>query len=621
MSLLSLGRLMRTLVDVGPVRLQRRARYELRQQLDQCLPPPLALALAGAARATPAWNPPPLACTPLKPPPQPLAAPQRFAFTFLNESRELPWPIVWNDPSWPRLWQFHLHAFDWVNPWLEAACATGVWTEQAQGLEALLDQWIASNRPGRGDGWHSYTLSLRSRNWLALLRQCPALATAPRLQSLWRQLLWLEAHPEHCHGGNHWLENLTALAIGGLHFAGPRARRMHRRAMGLLQHELAEQILSDGGHQERSTSYHLLMLDRLVALGGVLHDCARPVPAWLSAAITAMTGWARCIRLDRGGAPRFNDSAADAAPPLDRVVEAATRLLQSQGVPSVVVADEVTDLPVTGWTLLRQGAGWELAFKCGVPCPPHLAAHAHSDLLSFDLWHHGRPVLAEAGTSVYGSGPQRQHERSSAGHNTLQLGVGPAGSIDWIEPVEVWGSFRAGRKAQPRARRSGRSGPWLWAAGSHTGYKRISANHHRWLALRLTATAEPVLVVIDQISTRRSLHWRRWFHHGPASDGDHADALEDQGLSWWFWPQPATVAESQTESSSSLAQGFGRRVQRPCVQQQGKLPPGAHALIAVLRPHQLAIAVQLLAPNGGELRLPGLGCIRWSAEATPVVAV
>ncbi|MFN9905970.1 MAG: heparinase II/III-family protein, partial [bacterium] len=117
------------------------------------------------------------------------------------------------------------------------------------------------------------------------------------------------------------------------------------------------------------------------------------------------------------------------------------------------------DLPHTGWHLLRPGAGWELAFKCGVPCPPHLGAHAHSDLLSLDLWHQGRPVIAEVGTSVYGTGPDRQFERSSPAHNSLQLGMSRHGSIQWVEPVEVWAGFRAGRKAQPLARRQGRQGP------------------------------------------------------------------------------------------------------------------------------------------------------------------
>ena len=120
----------------------------------------------------------------------------------------------------------------------ELALITGEWPDQAALLEQLLDQWIEANPPGRGDGWHSYTLSLRTRNWIWLFRTCPQLATSSRIQSLWQQLLWLQAHPEYCHGGNHWLENLTALALGGLQFAGPDAQAMHNRSMRLLQKEL-----------------------------------------------------------------------------------------------------------------------------------------------------------------------------------------------------------------------------------------------------------------------------------------------------------------------------------------------------------------------------------------------
>jgi uncharacterized heparinase superfamily protein len=40
--------------------------------------------------------------------------------------------------------------------------------------------------------------------------------------------------------------------------------------MRLLQRELSQQVLSDGGHEERSASYHLLMLDRLAELAQAL---------------------------------------------------------------------------------------------------------------------------------------------------------------------------------------------------------------------------------------------------------------------------------------------------------------------------------------------------------------
>ena len=169
---------------------------------------------------------------------------------------------------------------------------------------------------------------------------------------------------------------------------------MHRRAMRLLEKELSSQVLADGGHEERSASYHLLMLDRLVELACCLAVIQGKRPSWLVGAIESMACWARAVRLEGGSVPRFNDSAVDAAPPLDLVISFADGYLQQrlsgsgfrrlllQGVatdsiplslvltPSVSIPAVVTDLPFTGWTILRPGHGWELVFKCG-PCPPH----------------------------------------------------------------------------------------------------------------------------------------------------------------------------------------------------------------------------------------------------------
>lgn len=612
-------RLLLTLADIGPRRLQRRLRYDLRQRLDRRLPPQLALALAHGLVPTPAWQPDRPSRT-ITPPPASASqgeATRAISFTFLNEQRQLDWPITWNDPAWPRLWQFHLHYFDWARQWLDAALATGKWLAEAWALEPLLDQWIVANPPGRGDGWHSYTLSLRSRTWIQLFRYCPSLATAPRLQSLWQQLCWLQAHPEHCHGGNHWLENLTALAIGGLQFEGSAAQAMHRRAVTLLQRELADQLLSDGGHQERCAIYHLLMLDRLIELGELLLASRHARPQWLLQAVETMANWATAIRLETGGFPRFNDSAADACRPLDAVLASAQRYLTPAalqgGQPVLQPQAALIDLAETGWTLLRPGHGWELAFKCGVPCPPHLAAHTHSDLLSFDLWHHGKAVIAEVGTSLYGSGPQRQFERSSAAHNSLQLGLpnpmaqhrsGKDNAI-WIEPVDVWAGFRAGRKAQPHSRSHGRAGPWLWAAGSHDGYRSIAAKHFRWLALRLSPSHQPVLVVVEVITAAQPLQWRGWWHLAPGL----SPSLTALGLRWHCWP--VSAACQRHTSDGYIATGFGQRHSCSTLERGGSLPAGRHLLISVLAPHAIHIVAPVPSSREGSLVLPDLGCLRW----------
>ena len=352
--------------------------------------------------------------------------------------------------------------------------------------------------------------------------------TPERLQSLWQQLCWLQAHPEHCHGGNHWLENLTALAIGGLQFDGPKAIRMHRRAMCLLQSELRHQVLSDGGHEERSASYHLLILARLTELAQILQTATSDQPPWLMEAIEAMAHWAKLVRLETGTAPRFNDSAADAAPPLDEVLALATDLLPPRLSTTTNLSQaRVTDLPETGWSLLRPGHGWELLFKCGVPCPKHLPPHVHSDQLSFELCHHGRWLLSEAGTSIYGNSLERAYERSGAAHNVLQLGVEHLpGIIDWIEPVDVWGGFRAGRKAQPRDRTYGQTEEGIcFAAGSHNGFDHIGASHHRQVTLRDPQPSHITLQVLDTVITRVPLHVRQWWHPGPQLNRGVLDQL------------------------------------------------------------------------------------------------
>ncbi|MBM5785800.1 MAG: hypothetical protein FJ076_13475, partial [Cyanobacteria bacterium K_DeepCast_35m_m1_288] len=549
MSFSAKRRLIHTLVDIGPRRLRRRLCYDLRQHLDRKLPARLAAAWVSGNVQPPPWLP---VLQPLESGDSLLPAsiePQSVSFQFLRLEQELLWPISWNDPNWPRLWQFHLHYFDWAREWLDLALIDGHWPNQAALLEPLLDHWVAANLPGRGDGWHSYTLSLRTRNWIWLFRGCPQLASPVRLQSLWQQLLWLQAHPEHCHGGNHWLENLTALALGGLQFGGPKAQAMHHRAMRLLQKELSSQVLADGGHEERSASYHLLMLDRLVELACSLSVIQAERPSWLVGAIEAMANWGRAVRLEGGAAPRFNDSAEDAAPPLDEVLSFADGYLQqrlaSSGIRSCllkVVAKEpspspvalhisesgpavVTDLPATGWTLLRPGHGWELAFKCGVPCPPHLPPHVQSDQLSVELSYHGQWLLSEAGTSIYGNGPERAYERSGAAHNVLQLGLAtPSGEIEWIEPVEVWGGFRAARKAQPRNRQSGTlSDGACFAAGSHDGFDRIGASHLRLVQLSDARSREITLTVEDTVTTRRSLQFRQWWHLAPSVPNEWLD--------------------------------------------------------------------------------------------------
>jgi hypothetical protein len=84
--------------------------------------------------------------------------------------------------------------------------------------------------------------------------------------------------------------------------------------------------------------------------------------------------------------------------------------------------------------------GWHLLADVGPPCPPSLPAHAHADTLGCLVHVDKVPLIADTGTSTYEPGPVRRYERSTAAHSTME--------VDGEDSTEVWGVFRAGRRAR-----------------------------------------------------------------------------------------------------------------------------------------------------------------------------
>jgi hypothetical protein len=91
--------------------------------------------------------------------------------------------------------------------------------------------------------------------------------------------------------------------------------------------------------------------------------------------------------------------------------------------------------------------------------------------LSFLLWHDDTPLIVDTATSTYAPGPDRELERSTRAHNTVV--------VDGQDSTEVWGAFRAGR----RARVTIGEAAYLPAAGTATAHARLIASHdgYRWL--------------------------------------------------------------------------------------------------------------------------------------------
>jgi uncharacterized heparinase superfamily protein len=275
---------------------------------------------------------------------------------------------------------------------------------------AAIDDWIERNPPRVGDAWHPYTVSTRASSWIAALSLEPALITDRARESLWRHLAFVARNVEDDILGNHVIRNARALVLGGVAFDAPS---LLERGLGLLARELPEQVLSDGGHYERSPAYHLVVLRDLLEVAAASGHQSLDDP------IARMRAFATALARPDGGPALFNDGGLDVAPELELADPPAGLAL----------------FPETGYAVVRRGDVW-LAFDCGPPSPPFLPAHAHADALSFQLWVGGRPLVIDPGMPTYEPGRERDWFRGTRAHSTIAL--------DGADQFELWGAFRSG---------------------------------------------------------------------------------------------------------------------------------------------------------------------------------
>jgi uncharacterized heparinase superfamily protein len=221
-------------------------------------------------------------------------------FRFLEEAVDFESSIDWDAADKSLLWRFHLNYFDWL-PRLAR--------EQPElGFEQI-HSWIDSNPAGRQPAWHPYPTSLRVANWVRALAPFDAPLRSNRIpRSLSRQTAFLEANLEYHLGGNHLIENAHALLVAGLFFRCGAAPRWEARGLDLLISELQTQVLPDGGHFERSLSYHFRVNLVCREAMQLLQANGREVPAELIVIDNRMSRFTAQLLHDDGNIPLFHDS-------------------------------------------------------------------------------------------------------------------------------------------------------------------------------------------------------------------------------------------------------------------------------------------------------------------------
>ena len=342
-------------------------------------------------------------------------------FQFMNLSHDA--GQSWDPKNKPKLFTYHLHYFD-------------------DGSLELFERWRSENPPGFGVGWDPYVLSRRIPNWIKFHLSKRELSQE-LLSSLALQAETLSKRVEWHILGNHILANAVALVFAGTFFGGQNAERWYLEGLKLLEDELHEQILEDGGHFERSPMYHNLILADLIDLKEILNAYGSS-SAFLEPIISRMKSWSAVMTHSDGSLGRFNDSIDQQAPQFEyKTLGPGIYHLEESGYVRFVDQNfsAILDLAPIG--------------------PEYQPGHAHADTLSFELHHRGNPIVRNSGISTYDICPRRSWERGTESHATVL--------VDGENSSDVWASFRVGK----RARIIDRSVSSHEISAEHDGYVKL----------------------------------------------------------------------------------------------------------------------------------------------------
>ena len=372
-----------------------------------------------------------------------------WSFTFVGRSVETGEAIDWQADS-DQLWRMNLHYMEYLEE-----------LDRDAGL-ALIRQWIAANPPWRPgywhDSWNSYALSLRVVVWMQRLAAWGVDITDPDIRritaSLAAQLDFLLRNLELDLGGNHLIKNIKALAWGSAFFAGPFGERLRDRAIHLLGREIPHQILPDGMHYERSSSYHAQVFADLIETRVALGDMALDRVLEPMAHVTAML-----MHPDAGPA-EFNDAGLTMAYAPDICLAAYARVT-GRPIPQ---RDGAFGFREAGYFGLH-APGFALIADMGPIGPDSLPAHAHGDIGSIELSIGGERIVVDQGVYEYVAGARRQASRSAHRHNCL--------AIEGAEPADFYGAFRCGRRPRVGVSQFVGGEGGILLQGHHDGYRGL----------------------------------------------------------------------------------------------------------------------------------------------------
>jgi uncharacterized heparinase superfamily protein len=293
-------------------------------------------------------------------------------------------PMAWEGYDFGNpLSQIRLHSWEWLWPLLRVEA-------QSSFIQSLWRDWVIHVAPGRGLAWEPYTTSRHLTVW------CTAWHLIDGDQMLKGAILqnpaFLAEHLERDLDNNHLVANAKALAWVGMLFPDyPKAKQWQRIGLNLLRSALADQVRSDGGHIENSTSYHTAVLVYGLETALLCKVCGQHVPVQVIERLRKMTHFAESLLRPDGRLPLLNNSVEDEPLPWLPVCKLADRLTTAieygwtGNDNHKVTMEENGVFADSGYAVLKtrdNAEGTFLVFDCGDLGPDFCPGHGHADALS-----------------------------------------------------------------------------------------------------------------------------------------------------------------------------------------------------------------------------------------------
>lgn len=380
-------------------------------------------------------------------------------FIFLNESGD---SNDWNLKTHSKLWLYNLHYFDLL---------TSKYSSDNKGFNLnLINDWIDKNIPAVGNGWEPYPISLRIVNWVKFFLKFEY-KNKKYNDSLYSQASFLYKNIEYHLLGNHIFANAKALVFAGCFFECDEAKNWLTKGLSILDKEIPEQILIDGGNFELSPMYHQTVLADMLDLINLANCYQHPkllerFKFWTDIA-SRMLSWMQVMNHPDNEVSFFNDSAIGIAPTKNKLCEYAEILgVKAMALSPILTVDKMqaTHLSESGYTIV-ENQYFKVILDTAKIGPDYIPGHAHADTLSFELSVFGQRVFVNSGTGEYGISDERLRQRKTAAHNTVE--------VDGEDSSEVWSGFRVARRAYPTVPTILKSGNKIVVSCSHNGYMRL----------------------------------------------------------------------------------------------------------------------------------------------------